>query len=376
MPEEALEMLTNFALLTDEQKTVWSMDMWRHARNYSFINKFLGDGANSMVQHITELKKSEKGARAVITLLADLEGDGVAGDRMLEGNEEALKSYDQVIRVDQLRHANRHEGRMADQKSVVNFREDSKNVLAYWLAERVDQLAFLTLSGVSYAMRNNGIPRVGSDFPFLEFAADVTAPTNLRKMRWDGAAKSLVTNGATNTLTVNDKPTWALFVALKAYAKDQYMRGIKGEGGKEVFHAFLTPQAMARLKMDPDYMANLRSAEKRGSGNPLWTGDGVEVDGIVLHEFRDVYNTSGAASGSKWGAAGDVEGCQMLFCGAQALAMADIGNAEWVEKGFDYENQQGISVGKIFGFLKPKFNSIYAGNTVQDFGVISVYVNQ
>ena len=93
--------------------------------------------------------------------------------------------------------------------------------------------------------------------------------------------------------------------------------------------------------------------------------------------FRsNVYNTSGAASGSKWGAAGDMDGCQILFCGAQALAMADIGNPEWVEKGFDYENQQGISTGKILGFLKPKFYTQYSGGTVEDFGVIAVDVAQ
>lgn len=369
-------MLTNFALLTDEQKTIWSMDMWKHARNYSFVNKFLGSGSNSMIQHITELKKSEKGARAVITLLADLEGDGVAGDRTLEGNEEAMKSYDQVIRIDQIRHANRHEGRMADQKSVVEFRNNSRDVLAYWLAERIDQMAFLTLSGVSYAMRNNGAARVGSDLPFLEFAADVTAPTNLRKVRWNGTSKSMDLTGATSALTAADTPSWELFVQLKALAKDQYLRGVKGSGGSETFHAFLTPQAMARLKLDPTYMLNVRSARARSGDNPLFTGDAVEIDGIVFHEYRNVYNTSGAAPGSKWGAAGAVDGCQILFCGAQALAMADIGNPEWVEKGFDYENQQGISTGKILGFLKPKFNSIYAGNTVQDFGVISVYVAQ
>ena len=370
-------MLTNFALLTNEQKTVWSMDTWRMARNYSFVNKFLGNGSNSMIQHITELKKSEKGARAVITLLADLEGDGVAGDRTLEGNEEAMKSYDQVIRIDQLRHANRHEGRMADQKSVVEFRNNSRDVLAYWLAERIDQLAFLTLSGVSYAMRNNGAPRVGSDFPFLEFAADVSAPTNLRKMRWNGSSKTLEANGATSAITTSDTPMWELFVQLKAYAKDQYLRGIKGEGGDEVFHAFLTPQAMAKLKLDPTYMLNVRHAQKRSGENPLFSGgEAVMIDGIVFHEYRNVYNTSGAASGSKWGAAGTVDGCQILFCGAQALAMADIGNPEWVEKGFDYENQQGIATGKILGFLKPKFSSIYAGNTTQDFGVISVYAAQ
>lgn len=368
--------LTNFSLLTEEQKTVWAMDLWKHARNYSFVNKFLGKGPNSLVQHITELKKSEKGARAVITLLADLEGDGVAGDRTLEGNEEAMKSYDQVIRIDQLRHANRHEGRMADQKSVVEFRNNSRDVLAYWLADRIDQLAFLTLSGQSYSLRTNGAPRFGSDLPFLEFAADVTAPTSQRRLRWNGTNKTLSTNGATSAITSADTPMWEMFVQLKAFAKDQYMRGIKGNGGEETFHAFLTPQAMAKLKLDPTYMANVRSARQRSGNNPLFTGDAVEIDGIVLHEFRHVFNTAGAEAPNKWGSAGDVDGCQILFCGAQALAMADIGNPYWVEEGFDYENQQGISVGKILGFLKPRFNSIYSGNTVQDFGVISVYVAQ
>ena len=72
--------LTNFAALTSEEKTAWSMDFWKQARNNSFIAQFAGKGANSMVQRVTELKKSEKGARAVISLIADLEGDGIMGD--------------------------------------------------------------------------------------------------------------------------------------------------------------------------------------------------------------------------------------------------------------------------------------------------------
>jgi len=51
---------TNFAALTDEQKTVWSRDLWKAARNYSFINHFMGSGPNSMIQRITELTKSRK----------------------------------------------------------------------------------------------------------------------------------------------------------------------------------------------------------------------------------------------------------------------------------------------------------------------------
>lgn len=366
--------LTNFGLLTQEQKTIWSKDLWRQARNHAFVNKFMGKGPNSLIQHITELKKSEKGARAVITLLADLQGDGVAGDRTLEGNEEAMQTFDQVIRIDQLRHANRHEGKMADQKSVVDFRSNSRDVLAYWLADRMDQMAFLTLAGVSYAKTPSGANRLGSDLVSLEYAADVSAPTANRRVRWDGAAKNLVVGGASSAVTAADTPMWELFVQLKALAKDTYMRGVGSEGGEETFHAFLNPQAMAKLKLDPTYLQNLRHAQSRDSSNPLFTGSTVKIDGIYLHEHRHVPNTQKALAGSKYGSGGLVDGCQILFCGAQALGMADIGAPEWNEKGFDYDNQQGISCGKIMGFLKPKFGNIYTNGSVEDFGVISAYV--
>jgi hypothetical protein len=51
--------------------------------------------------------------------------------------------------------------------------------------------------------------------------------------------------------------------------------------------------------------------------------------------------------------------------------MADIGNAYWEEDYFDYKNQPGISVGKMFGFLKPQFNIIYTGET-EDFSVLAI----
>jgi hypothetical protein len=89
-----------------------------------------------------------------------------------------------------------------------------------------------------------------------------------------------------------------------------------------------------------------------------------------------VYNTTGVASGSKWGASSTIDGCQVLICGAQAMGMADIGEPEWVEKEFDYDNRPGIALGKMAGFLKPQFTSLYAGNTKQDFGVVSLYVAQ
>ena len=360
--------VTNFNALTSEQKTVWSRQVWKAARNLAFTTKFTGKGPNAMIQRITELTKSEKGTRAVLTLVADLEEDGVTGDNQLEGNEEEIKAYDQVIQIDQLRNANRHKGRLADQKSVVNFREQSRDVLAYWLADRIDQLAFLTLAGVAYSFTNRGAGRASAAFSGLDFASDVSAPSTNRYRRWD--ATSGLTSGATASVAAADTPSWAMLVELKAYAKDKYVRGIKGPGGAEFYHVFMNPQGMAKLRQDPDYLANVRNAGVRGGSNELFKGtDTVMVDGLMIHEYRHVYNTQGAASGSKWGAASTVDGQAALFCGAQALGMADIGAPEWVEKGFDYDNQQGISIGKLFGFLKPVFRS-NIDSTDEDFGVI------
>ena len=366
---------TNFANLTAEEKTAWSLQFWKMARNNSFIAQFAGKGPNSMVQRITELKKSEKGARAVITLIPDLEGDGVVGDYMLEGNEEAMGLSEQVIRIDQLRNANRLAGRLADQKSIVNFRKESRDVLAYWASDRIDQLAFLTLSGITYGTRNNGSIRpvlpTGQNLADLEFSEDVSPPTSNRHLRWDAAAKDFAP-GDTTAVAAGDTITYASLVLAKAFAKNNYMRGIRSGAGEEVFHCFVTPTAMAQLKLDPDYIANVRNAGVRGKSNELFAGtSSVMVDGIIVHEFRHVYNTSGLGPTAKWGAAGDVDGCRALFCGAQALGMADIGNAYWEEDYFDYNNQPGISVGKMLGFLKPVFGSIYTGQD-EDFSVMAL----
>ena len=375
--------VTNFGTLTGDQLQTWSRDFWKVARNQSFINQFAGSGSNAMVQRVTELTKNNKGTKANITLLADMTGDGITGDFTLEGNEEALRAYDISIELDQLRFANRIAGRMTDQKTVVNFREQSRDALAYAIADRCDQLAFLTLSGVAYTHKNNGGLRTavggavnGQELVDLEFASDVSAPTASRHRRVDG---DNIVAGDTTALVAGDKLKYKHIVNLKAYAKDQYLRGIRGAGNQETYHMFVTPSQMANLKLDADFIANVRNAGVRGASNSLFAGSSsLMVDGVMIHEFRHVFNTSGAttgassnagAAGYKWGADASIVGGRALFCGAQALALADIGLPEMVEDTFDYGNQSGISVGKIFGFRKPKYNSDITGD-VQDFGVI------
>jgi N4-gp56 family major capsid protein len=362
---------TNFGNLTDEQKTTWGRDLWRQTKENSFMDVFTGSGINSMIQKVPYLTKSEKGTRAVISLLAELDTDGIAGDSQLEGNEEAMKSYEMVIQIDQLRNANRIAGRMADQKSIINFRENSRDVLAYWLADRMDQLAFLTMSGVGYGYKNDGTARAANGLSDLEFAADVTPPT--RAFAWTAGsalATSTFTSADAHTIDAAGDGTasYQMIVELRAKARDLAIRGVKGEQGNELYHMFVTPQVMKSLKLDTDFIANVRNAGVRGGANPLFAGSASYlVDGVMIHEFRHTYHSATQA--------------RALFCGAQAMAFADIGAPNWVEDNYDYQNQSGISVSKIFGMKKSVFKqgptvSGAPADLLQDHGLMTVDLTQ
>ena len=363
--------LTNFSALTPEQKLVWGRDVWKEARDMAFISKFIGTGENSVIQRITELTRTEKGEQVIMHLLADLVDDGVIGDNEREGNEEEMMTYTDTISIDLISHGVRQKGKLADQKTVVKFREHARDRLSYWLANRMDQLAFLTLSGVSYAYNNDGSARASGAFSQLAFAPDPIAdlPTANRHYRVD--ATSGVVAGDTSAVAAADVITYDHIVDIVTQAKTNYVKPLMA-GGKEYYVAFIRPEGLAQLKKDLDFKNAVVTGLPRNENNPFFSGGTVTVDGLVLHEHRLVFNTKGTTSGvDKWGAGNDVDGARMLVCGAQALGMADLGQPEWAEKWFNYNSSPGINVDKMFGLLKPKYHSNYT-DTVEDFGVMAI----
>ena len=359
-------MATNFAGLTTKQKLVWSRDVWQAARDKMFIKKFVGSGEGAMIQRITELTKTEKGEQCIMFLVADLMGDGVVGDNEREGMEEDMQSYEQIITIDLISHGVKNKGKMSEQKTVIKFREHAKDKLAYWLSNRLDQLAFLTMSGIGYDKMCNGASRASTAFSTLAFASQVSAPSTKRSLMWTGSA---LTASNTASITSSYLPSYKMITNLVAYAKDHYIKPLMS-GGKEYYVLLVKPGTLAALKNDADYKNAVINAAPSGKDNPFFTGATVTLDGVVIHEHNMVYSTTGIASGSKWGG-GTVDGTRTLFCGAQALGMADIGTPEWDEKTFQYGSQTGINIDKMFGFLKPKFYSTADGST-EDFGVIAV----
>ena len=147
---------------------------------------------------------------------------------------------------------------------------------------------------------------------------------------------------------------------------------------RDRYHVFVSPRQMASLKRDQKFVEAMKYARERGQTNPLFKGtsmggsaSGIYIDGVNIVEYRHVFNTTGAAAGQKWGAAGNINGARALLVGAQALALADIGVPKWVEKDFDYDNSPGVSIAKLIGFKKPVWRSQITG-TMEDFSIIAV----
>lgn len=370
-------MRSDFAKLDAAKKIVWQRETWRQAieENSYLLPRFAGTSPNNMIHVITDLSKTNTGDKAIIQLVSELIEDGGVGDDEREGNGEEIEAFTQEITWDLMFHTVENKGKASDHRTVVDFRSNARTRLASWLGNRCDQLAVLTMSGISYAYKTNGAARTSDTLSRLKFAAAVTAPTAKRHRRWNGAAGTLDA-GNTAAIAATDVPTYKMLTLANAYARDNYLPPLKA-GGREYYVLLCKPGTTVQFKNDADYKNAINNAIPRDEKkHPFFSGSiATTIDGIVIHEHRLTYSTNGAASGSKWGAGSAINGTRNLLCGAQALAMLDFGDPDWSEKKLDHDSKMSINVDKLLGFLKPVWpikHPDISSDTNEDFAVLAL----
>ncbi|TXH54897.1 MAG: N4-gp56 family major capsid protein [Desulfurellales bacterium] len=359
--------VTDFGALTAAQKKVWSTKLWMQYRAESFwqSNGFVGTNMNTPIHRVDELTKTSKGLECVMQLVNDLENDGTVGDNDLTNQEEAMVNGAQVIKIDLLAHAVKSKGQMSEQATVIRFREQAKDKLAFWLPDKIDELMFLTVSGRAYTKKTDLSTRAASQLPQLAFASDVSAPT-ANRIKYAGSATSEA------TLTTSDKLSWNLCVAVKTYAHRKGLRPIR-QGGKEYYCMVISPEQRRDLVTDSDYKTIVANGAERGSSNPLFKNAMVVVDGLILYDHRKVITTQGLSSGvDKWGSGNTVEGAQAQLLGAGALGFTTLGGGEWLEGDInDYGRKPSIGYQQMFGLLKPVYKPTKSASA-EDYGTIAV----
>ena len=326
--------MADSAAISGLKQELWRKKLFVDVRDELYVSKFISKSNRAMIQEMVDLRK-EKGAKINFGLGIKLSGSGITGDNTLETNEEAMTDYEEEIEIDQLRHAVRQTGKMDEKKSAYNMRTSAKDRLTDWWAERIDQELLDKLCGKTTST----------------FANTPTAAAASRSVFAGGvAAIGNVTTAMKMDTKVLDK---AKQTAKMASPKLRPVR----VNGKPHYIAILHDYDITNLRQDPVWNQAMREILP-GEKNPILSGSMGIYNGIIIHEHEYIYRTNDG-SGSAYVA-------RNILCGQQAAAIAWGGNVKWVEKSFDYGNKWGISVGAIFGCIKPIFNSV-------DYGVITMF---
>ena len=317
------------------RQELWRKRLFADVRDELYMTRFIGTSERDMVQELTDLS-AQKGFKINFGLGMKLSGAGITGDSTLEASEEAMTDYEEEIQIDQLRHAVKLTGKMDEKQSAYEMRSSAKERLTDWWAERIDHEIMDKLCG-----------KAASTFSNTPTAAAATRSV------WAGDA------GAVGSVTTAMKFDTKLLdlakqTAILATPKIRPLR-IKG---KEHYVAFLHPYDATNLRQDPVWNQAQREANIRGEDNPIFSGALGMYNGIVVHEHEYVYRNNDGT--------GAIYVARNLLCGQQAGVIAWGAPVKWVEKEFDYANSWGISVGAIFGVIKPMFNSL-------DYGVITMF---
>jgi N4-gp56 family major capsid protein len=340
---------TNYGVNSPEAVKLWRSQLAREALKATWIQKFIGDSSDSIVQVFDETSK-DAGDRVTATLRMQLTGDGVMGDATLEGNEEALTTYTDNLFIDQLRHGVRSGGKMTEQRIPWSIREEAMLGLKDWWAGRFDTAFFNQVCGYT--------PQTDPKFTGLNA---VIGPDANHITRMGGKASD-------QALTAGDEFTLALIDTMVEGAKlggtvtpGPVIRPINVDGDDRYVVVLHTRQVtQLRKNVSPGQWLDIQKAAMTGDGsnnNPIMTGALGMYNGAVLHESTRI--TNGVDSGT---GAPVLTARRSVLLGAQAAAIAfgqgaSFKNFDWNEELFDYGNQLGVEAGVINGLKKLRFNS-------------------
>lgn len=342
--------MTEYGVNDPSAQKLWSKKLDREALKATFIGGFMAEGKKSIIRLKPELKKSA-GDKITNTLRAQLKGDGVMGDGTLEGNEEALSTFTDSLVIDQLRHAVRSKGKMSEQRVPWSVRDEAKDGLTDWWAERFDVSFFNHVCGFTPQMdlRYTGMNPVFA-------ASSVIRP-------------GVVAND--QSLGNTDKFSLSLIDrAITVAKRSKGMRPIK-INGKDHYAMVLSPEQVEDMRTNTatGQWLDIQKAAMAGGkidDNAIATGMLGVYNGVMLYE--NTRTTMGVNSVTN-GAVANVRRAPLM--GAQAAALAfgqgydSTTSADWNEELFDYGNQLGVEAGFIFGLNKSRYDGA-------DFGTIVV----
>ncbi len=324
----------------------------------------MGTSEASIIQLKEELTR-KRGSIVTFALVNELTGNGVTGNATLKGNEERLNSRSHALTVDVLRHAVAVDD-WDEQKSAIDLRNAARVQLREWAQKKLrDDItnALGMIDGTVYASASAG-------------ARTTWCTNNQDRILFGSTTANYNATFATaiGGLSASEQLTPLALSLMKRMAqsaspkiKPVYVK----EMDQEWYVAFIGSRAWRDLTEDNPTtnvltLAN-RDARVRGEDNPLFTGDSLVWDGMILREIPEIAPL-GDLSGS-----GGVRIEPVYLCGAQAVGLAWAQRTKSTTDLDDYDFLHGVGVQEIRRIEKLRFGTAAGVDTTtpKDHGIVT-----
>ena len=333
------------------------------------FKRYMGKDENSIIQ-VKEDLTAKKGKTVTYALINAISGSGKRGSATLVGQEAKMYSRSCTVSVDQVREAVVH-SEIDEQYSAIPLRDASKIVLKNWILSltKTDVINALGQVGGNYV---TGLYTIfGAAGGATTTAQDAWAAANSDRVLFGASTANYSPTFATALGTVDDSGdliTAARLNLMKALAKSASppIRPTMVNGDEEWYTVFTGTKNFKRLQEDTTIATANRDARVRGTDNPIFTGDSLIYNGMVIREIPEIGDCAitGATSA-------DVQ--PVFLCGAQALGFAIAKRFNTVEDDTDYGDKQGCAGREIRGIQKLIFGTDATTETTtpKDHGVFT-----
>jgi N4-gp56 family major capsid protein len=359
----------------------------------SIFSQFIGSkGEASPIIMVNDFQGTE-GDTCNIPLIGRMTGNGVMGNKDLEGSEEAVKVYDQQVYVNYWRNAFKDDGKGSKKRQWIDLMKAAKTQLGGWSVDKLDTNLMNTIL-FGYPDHIAGATASGG------FAINSSAAIPARYWYCADEANNAITYSATpathrtniaagegtlsNVETDYFGPALIEGMAAKLKVLDITPATVAGYKG---IICLAHPYQITQLRRNQKWFDAMKDAMPRDEkGNPLFRGtNGAQVlgmfAGVIIMETN--YVQSGAPT--RIASAGVITSDntngenvrRAVFMGANCLAYAagiNSPNFEFKDT-FDYNFKKGMAIETYWGAARGDFTSDDGNSTIiaNNLAVVSTY---
>jgi N4-gp56 family major capsid protein len=324
----------------------------------------MGRSPTSIIFVKYELQE-EAGKTINMPLITRLQGDGVTGSQVLDGNEEELGNYNCPISIDWRRNGVRVP-KSTSYKTEIPLLDAARPLLRQWESEKLrDDIIKAMLSVVIADTSAGGATVNMGDSTSTD--RNAYCANNQDRLLFGKLLSNYSATWATavgNIDVTDDKCTVAALSLMKRMAKnaDPHIRPYSADDteGEEWFICFHGSRTFRDLKADTTMTQANREARPRNvEKNPLFKDGDLVYDGLIHREVPEIDAIAGGGAYDMDGIGNTAADVRPVFlCGQQAVGIA------WgqeptpqTDRDKDYKFRPGVAIEELLGVKKMAFNS-------------------